>query len=393
MKKVLFVCSLYHPHVGGIETMIKGLSDFYRIRGVETAVLTKRWPLELSEHDTLNGQSILRVRSSKTPQEHYDVIQTLLENEDEIKADAIHVIGIRRPLPMFALLLAVRWNVPLQLTVAGGEIPDTVEEHHPEWEDNKEDLIPVIMQADAVSSVSEGSRKSMQLLVPERNEIITCYAGIDSKLIAHVAPARQEEKYILSLRRLVPSKGIDFLIRAFAELVKDYPDLALVVAGDGPEREKLESLAKDLNIASQVRFLGTVTFQEGIALLKSAFCTVVPSLSEGGGLVNIEAQASGCPVVATNVGGIPEYVEDGTSGLLCKPADARDLEAKLRMLLDDSAFRSRLIEGGYAHAARFSWDVLGPQYLALYGELAKVSMKRVLKPWSELVADLNGRLT
>jgi len=108
--------------------MIQGLSDFYKTKGISTSVLTKRWPAELTERGTLNEQNIYRVTSAKTEQEHYDVARALLDNEEELRADVIHVIGIRRPLPMFALLLAAKWNGPLVLTVAGDEIPHTLNE-------------------------------------------------------------------------------------------------------------------------------------------------------------------------------------------------------------------------------------------------------------------------
>lgn len=106
--------------------------------------------------------------------------------------------------------------------------------------------------------------------------------------------------------------------------------------------------------------------------LKGALCTIVPSLSEGGSLVNVEAQAASCPVVASRVGGIPEYVQDEISGLLFEAGNPKDLAKKIIKILSDIPLRNKLIQGGIEHAKKFSWDVLGPQYLALYDEMIKM---------------------
>ena len=83
----------------------------------------------------------------------------------------------------------------------------------------------------------------------------------------------------------------------------------------------------------KVIFIGTIKLSRGMSLLKGAKLTVVPSLSEGGGLVNVEAQASGCPVIASRVGGIPEYVKDGESGLLFEPGNYKELAEKISLTM------------------------------------------------------------
>lgn len=394
MKKVLFVCSLYHPHVGGIETMVSQLSKKYRELGIESVVLTKKWPTTLSPKDSFENIKIFRTVSARTDEEFAELVKFVKLHESELRADIIHVIGVRRPLPVIALALSARWSVPLVSTVAGSEIPH---EDDPttlkEWSDNKSLLMPVLEQSDVVTCVSNSLNNTLSEIVPTLTDVRTLYAGIDINLIDNAAPANVDFRYILSLRRLIPSKGVATLISAFREVSQEYPDLRLTIAGDGPEREALEDLVLQYKLSGRIEFVGTVTLVEGIGLLKSAVCTVVPSLSEGGGLVNVEAQAAYCPVIASNTGGIPEYVNPGVSGLLFTPGDVMELANCIRIMVNNErGLRDRLVENGRKHASMFSWSILAIEYINLYKEISQRSVRATFKPWSDLTLYLQKEL-
>jgi len=317
MKRVLFISSLYYPHVGGIETMITGLSQFYQKQGIESVILTKKWPETFGTEDEHQGIKIYRVISARTEDEFNNIIEWAKSNENKIKADIIHAIGIRRPLPLIGLLLSRHWNVPMVSTIAGSEIPSTDEPQSDiVWNEGRDIMRPVIELSDAVTCVSKSLAIDLIKVIPNTKLLETIYAGIDTQFINSIACTETEKDYIISLRRLVPSKGIDVLIRAFKEITDEYPQIKLIIAGEGPEEINLKSLAKELNLENKIEFIGTIPLSRAVSLLKGAICTVVPSLSEGGGLVNVEAQASSCPVIASGVGGIPEYVQDSVSGLL-----------------------------------------------------------------------------
>lgn len=395
MKRVLFVSSLYYPHIGGVETMITELSGFYRKNGIQAVSLTKRWPLSLSESDEYHGTNIYRVASARTQEEFQVIIDWVKENEPKIKADIIHVIGVRRPLPLLALLLARLWRVPIVCTIAGGDIPDKGDPYPASvWEEGLDFIPDVLKQSDCVNCVSGSLVKDLKELMPDLANIETLYAGIDSSVINSVAPEKFKERYIFSLRRLDPSKGIDVLVHAFNQIKDRFQDLHLVIAGEGPEEQNLKQLVDSFALESRVTFIGSVEMERGIALLKSAELTVVPSISEGGGLVNIEAQAAGCPVVASRVGGIPEYIKEGESGLLFASGNYMELADKISMLLLDKKLRKKLVEGGYKHAQQFDWNVLSPQYINLYQEVIKCyNQNKSFNPWSDLTKDLWWRLT
>ena len=169
--------------------------------------------------------------------------------------------------------------------------------------------------------------------------------------------------------------------------------LTTVNVCEGSEEARLRSLVNELNLSERVTFLGTVKLDRGIALLKGAIATVVPSLSEGGGLVNVEAQAAGCPVIASRVGGIPEYVKDNESGILFESGNYKELAEKIERVINDEKFRQHIIKSGYEHAKLFDWRTLVPQYIKLYLECKdKYVADKDFKPWSNLTKNLWSRL-
>ncbi len=389
MKKILFVTSLYNPHVGGIETMIRELSKRYQDLGFEVSVLTKKWPKELCNYEKIDNVSVYRVISAKSESEFVDLIEYIKTIENELKSDIVHVLGVRRPLPLIGLMLARKWSVPVLMTVAGGDIPDPVDVNPGIVWNQGAELIPDSMsQADLVNTVSNYLSMQTRDLFPNIKQVTTLYAGINVSEIKKIQPKDISEKFVFSLRRLDPYKGVHILIGAF-NMIKDlFPELYLVIAGDGEEKNNLLQLAEDLDLQGRVRFVGTVSLSEGIAFLKSAEFTVVPSISEGGGLVNVEAQAAGCPVIASRVGGIPEYLKDGVSGLLFNCGDVNELANHMRMLLTDNVLRKKLIENGYVHADKFDWDNLVPNYIDLYKNLIVKGHKKEFIPWSQSVEKL-----
>jgi phosphatidylinositol alpha-1,6-mannosyltransferase len=166
---------------------------------------------------------------------------------------------------------------------------------------------------------------------------------------------------VLSAGRLVRRKGVDTLLRAFAALWRGEAGPALVVAGDGPDRGRLEALARGLRVP--VRFLGRVPDGELSGLYSAADLFVLAAREEpegdveGFGLVLLEAAACGTPAVACRSGGVPDAVDDGVSGLLVPPDDPAALAAALTRVLTDDALRRWLACGARARAERSGWDV------------------------------------
>ncbi|HLU48536.1 MAG TPA: glycosyltransferase family 4 protein, partial [Planctomycetota bacterium] len=142
------------------------------------------------------------------------------------------------------------------------------------------------------------------------------------------------------------------------------------IAGDGRERFALEALARELEIADRVRFLGHVEGERKASLYRSARFLVCPSRSEPFANVILEGLAAGLPVVASAVGGNTELVRDGEHGLLFSSEDDAELAERIARLLGDAALLERLRAAVPAFAERFDWNRVADEYLALYEEVA-----------------------
>ena len=150
--------------------------------------------------------------------------------------------------------------------------------------------------------------------------------------------------------RLLPEKGIDVFLRAAARVAARRPRTCFTVLGDGPERAALEQLASDLSIRSVVGFLGAR--DEATSAIGRLDILCVPSRSEGTPLVVLEAMAAGTPIVATNVGGIPEQVQHDREALLVDPDDDAALAAAVERLLEHRLLRMRLVRSARRRVRR-----------------------------------------
>ena len=191
--------------------------------------------------------------------------------------------------------------------------------------------------------------------------------------IAPVSTAR----VIGTAGRLVPIKGIVYLIRAFASLRVEMPGLRLEIAGSGPERTAIENESQLHGLTDCVTFLD---WQAELAPVFAGWDVfALPSLEEGFGIAALEAMAAGLPVVATAVGGVPELVEDGRTGWLVPPANPDALADRLRDLLLDPEKRRAMGAAGQARAREsFSVERMVTAISEIYEQLLEA--RRVAKP-------------
>jgi glycosyltransferase involved in cell wall biosynthesis len=170
---------------------------------------------------------------------------------------------------------------------------------------------------------------------------------------------------VLFAGHVIREKGGLVALEALAKLPGD---AVLVVLGDGPALDELKSEAATRGLSHRVRFVGR--WADVTPFMQSADVAICPSLwAEAAGLVNMEAQSCGLPVVASRIGGIPEIVEDGRSGMLFEPGDANALASCLKTLKGDAALRKRMGEAGRARViAMFSPAARIPIYLEQYSK-------------------------
>lgn len=199
----------------------------------------------------------------------------------------------------------------------------------------------------------------------------TIYNGVDLNRFAprRAANAGTAELNILTVANLIREKGIDFLIRAFAQMRDETSRLTIV--GDGPQQANLKNLAASLGVADRVRFLGLRDDIE--LLLNEADIFVHPAIwQEAFGLTIAEAMACERPVIASSVGGIPELIADGDDGVLVPPRDASALSQALDDLVGDPKHRRRLARNARRRVRRdFSLDRCIKEHLDWSEELLR----------------------
>ncbi len=165
--------------------------------------------------------------------------------------------------------------------------------------------------------------------------------------------------------RLTKQKGITYLLRAMPEIIRQYPDVTLVIAGEGDIEEKLKKEASDLGVAKNTLFIGPRLDMSEVVKVLDLY--VLPSLWEGLPMVLLEAMSAGCPIVATNVGGSHIAVIDGESGSLVAPKDSKALEGEIIRLLGDKQLRDGYAKRGRElFTSRFTARAMTSQYENLY---------------------------
>jgi len=166
--------------------------------------------------------------------------------------------------------------------------------------------------------------------------------------------------------RLGPQKALGVALEAVAAV----PEVTLVVAGDGPDRDALETRASELGLADRARFLGTQSREQVLRLFRASDASVLSSAWENFPHTVVEALAVGCPVIATSVGGVPEVVRDGENGLLVPPGNAAALALAIRRFFEDDELRRRLAGAASSSVAAFTEEAV---FARIEEELARAA--------------------
>jgi glycosyltransferase involved in cell wall biosynthesis len=166
---------------------------------------------------------------------------------------------------------------------------------------------------------------------------------------------------IVFVGRFSVNKGIRDLVRAMPAIVGELPEARLALVGFGPDEAQIRSTIESTGMTDRVVVVGRVPNDEVPTYMASADLLVLPSVKiEGLGVVLLEALASGTPIVGSDVGGIPDIIEDGVTGLLCRSEDPADIAAKSVRMITDEDLRRRTTENGrWLVDARFSWSRVG----------------------------------
>jgi glycosyltransferase involved in cell wall biosynthesis len=301
------------------------------------------------------------------------LLPTLYRLRRLIRRERIQAVNVHYPIEAFCVFGMLRWLLPIKLVVSihGADVfPEGRQLGRYRWP-----LHLLLSAADAVVMPSRAFLQDVVRTFPKAaGKALFIHNGIDLRelLGAEEGPAASHGHYLLCIATHDSKKAVDVLLRAFVTIGQTARTLRLVLVGDGPLREELEQLTRNLGLQDRVTFLGWRGRREVIRLLRDCDLFVLPSRSEPFGIVVAEALASQKAVVASAVGGIPEIIEDGISGVLVTPDDPIALAAAVLTLLDDDARRDALGRAGHKRIVeRFSHEATGSRYEDLFGRVMR----------------------
>ena len=305
----------------------------------------------------------------------YLVIQerTAFQEGRAFGADLVHAHWAI-PTGPAAVFAARKLGIPCIITMHGGDVyvnPEQGYNFPTRWY-----VRPVLRwtlrKAKGLTAITDDCRQHALRAGAPAEKIHLVMNGADLRRFSPNSKAEKPygHRMIFACRQLFPRKGIRFLIQAVAILKSRFPDIELVLAGDGFERPELERLAADLGIADATVFLGWVPNAELPRYYRAAAVSVIPSLEEGFGIPAAEAMGCELPVVASDAGGLPEVVEHGVTGLIVPKGDTHALAEAIGRLLDDDVLRRRMGQAGRDRALRlFDWEISAKSFDAVYRQI------------------------
>jgi len=368
--RVLFQCENFWPDIGGAQIIAARLLVGLRERGHEFAVVTCQNDPALPQEALLRGIPVFRFPFLQAlVAGKADAVATLRHQVTALRRtfapDLVHLSGFG-PSAVYCLGAAHSPPLPLLVTLHG--------EAYSPGEKSGTLLERILRSANWVAACSQAMLDHARRLVPDYAlPASLVYNGMEAPDLPPTALPFDPPR-ILYLGRLSDEKGADLAVKAMALISERFPAARLVIAGDGPNRPLLERLAAELGIGHVAQFIGWVAPGRVAALMNAATLLVMPSRKEGFGLVALESALMCRPLVATRVGGLPEIVAHGETGILVDPEDSGALAEAVVALLENPD--STTLMGWRARRrAREQFD-LGrcvEAYDALYQRLADVA--------------------
>jgi glycosyltransferase involved in cell wall biosynthesis len=326
---ILQQCIYFPPEVGGLESHAFYLCrDLVRL-GNNVTMVTSHSKTEAAQEEIVDGIRVIRRwMPSKTPtgwiSHTLGTIPTFLPLARN--ADVLHAQTFASAVP--GMMAKLRYGKPLVITLHTSHFLKLAKK--PLWQPI---LRRIIKSADWLLAASEEIRDVALSLYPHpRAEAIT--NGVDTTMFKRTAPTMPPPpgvRRVIVPRRLFHKNGVEYFVRALPLIRRELPVDAVFV-GDGPEREKLEQIARELGVREACHFMGARANTEMPGLLASAEIAMFPSLMEATSVAALEAMSCEVPVAASNVGGLPEIVNESV-GTLFEPGDPEDLARKLVALM------------------------------------------------------------
>lgn len=380
--RVLMVTSRYLPHRGGLETVVRQLSRHLKADGHALFIVTNRYPNSLPKSEIIDGITVKRLqmlypRLSYLTSGRLDLwvaglayfpltLIHLLAILFRFRPDVVNLHYLGSP-GLFLWLLHHLIGFRLIVSLHGGDVDaEPYRNRFNRW------LFRALLRRACIVTACSRSLLTQAIALESsiENKTFVLHNGVEKDVFAEATSYTRERPYILAVGQLVPHKGFDFLIRVFSGLAAGFPGVDLLIAGEGPVGATLQTLVEEMNLDNRVVFVGKVGVDEVAALMKGSLLVAVPSFREPFGIVVLEAMAAGRPVLATRVGGIPEFADTPCNRLVVAE---EDLWAEaLRAMLQKSLVSRKSCQANKLAASQYEWSVVAKRYLTLY-ELDRLS--------------------
>ncbi len=365
--QICLITGIFPPDIGGPATYVSRLTDALVAKGHDIQVVTQG---TAHENDPLYVTRISR--NSPLPIRLFLIFWVLMRNG--WRCDVWYINGLELPAVLAGTLLRKRMVMKIvgdyawERAMNFGLTNDLIDQFQQTPQHWKVELHKTLRAwyTRQVAQVITPSQYLKRLVcgwgVPE-HRVRVIYNAVQT-LSEDPGTALDNRKklnlpedgiFLITVARLVSWKGIDQLIRILPQL---NPHVYLIILGDGPEKNKLTALAGNLNVANRVKFPGKTDGRQVLSYLRAADIFVLNTAYEGFSHVLLEAMMVGIPIITTPVCGNPELVNHGQNGVLI-PYNAPEMLAdQLSLLIENPAFREKLVEGGTQTLQKFSWERL-----------------------------------
>jgi glycosyltransferase involved in cell wall biosynthesis len=351
-----------NPQAGGAELHLHEIFGRLATRGHEVTLLCSGWE-GAPRRVMLDGIDVHRVGTRYT----FQFLAHRYYRRHFAAADHDVLIEDVNKLPLYTPL----WGARRTMTIVPHLMGTTVFREAPlpmaamVWLGERP--FPFVYRRTPFEVISESTRDDLAARGIARDHVRVIYCGIDWRFYTPAPAMRSAAPLFVYLGRLKRYKGVDIVIRAFAALGR--ADATLEIAGTGDYRPELEALARSLDLGDRVRFLGFVSEDEKLALLRRAWALAFASPKEGWGITNLEAAACATPVVASDSPGLRESVRDGETGILVPHGDWAAMGRAMARIAGDRALVDIFGQAGRRFAETFTWDRAATETLAYLEEV------------------------
>lgn len=351
--RIVIVVNLFLPKwLGGTEIATYNTAKLLSERGHDVIVVTNH-DKGLPKKDRMNGFNVYRISTigDNLISVFYFWFKLLILIK-RLKPTLVHFQGVNTATP--GIISRKLFKIPFVVYGRGSDV-------YQSWKFKTIISKHVLKNADGVISLTEYMKNEFKKITPCNVTVIPNGITLDrfkgeKKQLREKLAFSADETVVIFLSRLNKVKGPKYLIEAAEIIQKQKIKYKVLIVGDGDEKCKLEALTKTKGLCENIFFIGEVPNKEVVEYLVLSDIFVLPTLSEGFGIVYIEAMASGLPIVTTKIMGVNELVEDGKNGFLVDTKNPEQIAEKIKVLISDKKLTEEISMANKKKATKYSWD-------------------------------------